>query len=119
MVPVHKKSGTDLFHYFQYVEKYSSFYQDLISSNQSVFKHGDSCIYQLLSITLEIHQSFDKGFELRGIFLDISKGFDKIWHNNLIFKLKQNGMTGDLLNILISFLKERKQRVVINDQHSK
>ena len=28
-------------------------------------------------------------------------------------------MTGDLLNILINFLKERKQRVVINGQHSK
>ena len=28
-------------------------------------------------------------------------------------------MTGDLLNILIDFLKERKQRVVLNGQHSK
>ena len=113
---------TDLFHYFQYVEKYLSFYyniNDLISSNQSVFKQGDSCIYQLLSITHEIYQSLDNGFELRGIFLDISKGFDKVWHNGLIFKLKQNGLTGDLLNILINFLKERKQRVVINGQHSK
>ena len=33
---------------------------DLISSNQSHFKQGDSCIYQLLSVTLEICQSFDK-----------------------------------------------------------
>ena len=29
------------------------------------------------------------------------------------------GVTGDLLNILIDFLKERKQRVVLNGQHSK
>ena len=28
-------------------------------------------------------------------------------------------VTGDLLNILIDFLKERKQRVVFNGQHSK
>ena len=51
---------------------------DLISSNLSGFKQGDSCIYQLLSITREIYQSFDKGFEVRGIFLDISKGLDKV-----------------------------------------
>ena len=51
---------------------------DLISSNQSGFKQGDSCIYQLLSIKHEIYQSFDNGFEVRGIFLDISKAFDKI-----------------------------------------
>ena len=41
-----------------------------------------------------------------------------MWHKGLIFKLKQNGVTGDLLNILIDFLKERKQRVVLNGQHS-
>ena len=87
---------------------------DLISSNQSGFKQGDSCIYQLLSITHEIYQSFDNGFEVRGIFLDISKAFDKVWHKGLISKLKQNGVTGDLLNFLIDFLK-----VALNGQHSK
>ena len=64
---------------------------NLISSNQLDFKLGDSCIYQLLSITHEIYQSFDNGFEVRGIFLDISKAFDKVWHKGFIFKLKQNG----------------------------
>ena len=53
---------------------------NLISSNQSGFKPGDSCINQLLSITHEIYKSFDDGFEVRGVFLDISKAFDKVWH---------------------------------------
>ena len=95
---------------------------DLISSNQSVFKQGYSCIYQLLSITHEIYQSFDNSFEVRGIFLrgkGISKASDKVWHKVLIFKSKQNAVTDDLLNILIDFLKERKQRVVLNGQDSK
>ena len=51
---------------------------NLISSNQSGFKPGDSCINQLLSITHEICKMFDDGFEVRGIFLDISKAFDKV-----------------------------------------
>ena len=71
----------------------------LISTNQSGFKPGDSCINQLLSITHEIYKSFDDGLEVRSVFLDISKAFDKVWHEGVIFKLKQNGISGDLLNI--------------------
>ena len=51
---------------------------DLISQNQSSLKPTDSCINQLLSITYEIYKSFDDGWEVRGIFLDISKVFDKV-----------------------------------------
>ena len=63
---------------------------------------------QLISITHEIYQSFDNGFEVRGVFLDISKAFDKVWHNGLIYKLKQNGVAGDFLDTLTNFLKHRK-----------
>ena len=51
---------------------------NLISKNQSGFRPGDSCINQLLSITHEIYQSFDDNLEVRAIFLDISKAFDKV-----------------------------------------
>ena len=91
---------------------------NLISQHQSGFKPGDSCINQLLSITHEIHQSFDDGFDVRSVFLDISKAFDKVWHDGLIFKLKQNGISGNLLNLLSNFLRNRKQRVVLNGQSS-
>ena len=91
---------------------------DLISQHQSGFKPGDSCINQLLSITHEIYQSFDEGFDVRSVFLDISKAFDKVWHDGLIFKLKQNGISGNLLNLLSSFLRNRKQRVVLNGKTS-
>ena len=45
----------------------------LISQNQSGFKPGDSCINQLLSITFEVYKSFDDGWEVKGVFLDIKK----------------------------------------------
>ena len=51
---------------------------ELISSNQSGFKPGDSCVNQLVSITHEIYESFDDSREDRGIFLDISETFDKV-----------------------------------------
>ena len=76
---------------------------NLILLHQSVFKGGDSCINQLLSITHEIYKSFDEGFEVRGVFLDISKAFDRVWHDGLIFKLQENGISGKLLLLLKDF----------------
>ena len=91
---------------------------NLLSPNQSGFRPGDSCISQLVSIIHNIYKSFDDGLEVRGVFLDISKAFDKVWHEGLIFKLKQNGMSGNLINLLTDFLSNRKQRVVLNGQYS-
>ena len=91
---------------------------ELISPNQSGFKPGDSCINQLLAITHEIYKSFEDRYEVRGVFLYISKAFDKVWHEGLIFKLKQNGKSGNLLNLLCDFLRNRKQRVLLSGQVS-
>ena len=91
---------------------------DLISPKQSGFRPGDSCINQLLSINHEILSAFDIGLEVQGLFLDISKAFDKVWHAGLIYKQRQNGICGDLINILNDFLTNRKRRVVLNGQCS-
>ena len=67
----------------------SSFFlaNNLLVPNQSGFKPNDSCSNQLLSISHEIYSSFGDGFEVRHIFLDISKGFNKLWHKGIIFNL--------------------------------
>ena len=91
-----------------------------ITTNQSGFKPGDSTTNQLLYIT-HIHSSFDLNMsrEVRHVFLDMSKAFDKVWHKGLQFKLKQNGISGQILNLLTSYLDKRKQRVLLNgcDSH--
>ena len=51
---------------------------DLILPNQSGFKAGDSCINKLLSIMHDIYKFFDCSYEVKSVFLDISKVFDKV-----------------------------------------
>ena len=55
---------------------------------------------------------------MRGTFLDLSKAFDKVWHDGLFYKLKAYGVQGKLLSLLRKYLQKRKQRVVLNGQTS-
>ena len=91
---------------------------NLISENQSGFKPDDSCVNQLLAITHEIFSSFDDSYKVRGVFLDISEVFDEVSDEEIIHKLKCNGISRNLLRLLTYFLRNRKQRVILNDQSS-
>ena len=86
----------------------------LLTPKQSGFRPGDSTVNQLIAITQQIHTAFEKfpSYETRAVFLDISKAFDKVWHEGLLFKLKSSGISGDLLKLIQSFLSGRQQRVV-------
>ena len=55
---------------------------------------------------------------MRGVSLDISKAFDKVWHRGLLFKLKPYGVEGELLFLLKYYLRNREQRVILNGQTS-
>ena len=92
----------------------------LITQNQSGFRLGDSTTNQLLYLNNTIHQAFDsaESLEVRSVFLDISKTFDKVWYDELIFKLKENGVSGNLLKLLQNYINNRKQRVVLNGSFS-
>ena len=84
------------------------------------FPKKDSCVSQLLAITHKIFETFDAcpSLETRAVFLDISKAFNKVWHEGLLFKLESYGIKGPLLTLITSFLTDRFQRVVLNGQCS-
>ena len=91
---------------------------NVLTSNQSGFTPGDSAINQLIYMTNEFGRALDEGKEIRVVFCDISKAFDRVWHKGLIYKLKAIGIKGKLLNWIENYLSERKQRVVINNTNS-
>ena len=87
---------------------------NIISENQSGFKQ----LLMKLEITHEIFSSFDDNCEVRVGFLDISKVFDKEWQERIIHKIKCTDISGNWLNLLTDFFRNREQRVIPNGQSS-
>ena len=52
------------------------------------------------------------------MLLDISKAFDKVWHDGLLYKLKSNGISGNLLKFFENYIFNRHQRVTLNGSES-
>ena len=88
------------------------FLQIILDSDQGILVSIN--FFQLTVKSLSV---FDMGLKVREIFLDISKSFGKVWHDGkawhdgLIFKLCENGVFGEKIDLLEGFLNNRKQRV--------
>ena len=133
IIPVHKKSDKQIVNNHRPVSLLPTFGKilekllfnsimdfleenNLLNSNQSGFWPNDSCESQLLSILYDIHSSFD--CYPSPIFLDISKPFDRVWHEGLIYKIQSTGISGTPLKLIKSFLSARFQHVLLNSQAS-
>ena len=86
---------------------------NLLSSLQSGFIPGDSTVNQLTYLYNTFCQALDSGNEVRVVFCDISKAFDRVWHAGLLLKLEAAGVTGQVLEWFKSYLTNLKQRVVL------
>ncbi|KAL4084622.1 hypothetical protein QTP88_027553 [Uroleucon formosanum] len=77
-----------------------------------------STTQQLLRLTEHINNSFEKHYHAGAVFIDISKAFDKVWHQGLLFKLKIINTPNYIFNIISEFLSNRQFSVKINDNYS-
>ena len=136
VVPIHKKESKNLIKNYRpisllpvfskaferiiFISLFNYFLENkLFTECQSSFLLGGSCILQLLSIAHEIYKSFDcnPSVDVRGTFLEISKAFDKLWHDGLIYK--SYSVESKLLNLIQNYLTYRQQRVLLNGRTSK
>ena len=94
-------------------------FNNFLNSNQSGCRPGDSCVHQVISITHDIHKAFDTNpsLEIRRIFLNLSKAFDKVWNGFLLHKLRRTGICEiyKYFKLTNSFLSGRFQRGFLND----
>ncbi len=100
-------------HLYNYLQDHN-----LLTPLQSGFVSGDSTVNQLTYLYTVFSEAIDSGKEIRAIFCDISKAFDRVWHKGLLFKLQSSGISGHLLNWFSSYLTRRKQRVVLPGVYS-
>ena len=102
---------------FKYVYNYfqTNF---LITVWQSGFRPQNSTVSQLVELYHKFCKSVSEGKEIRIVFLDISKAFDRVWHRGLLKKLEHFGIKGCLLEWFRDYLYDRTQRVVVNGQSS-
>ena len=90
----------------------------LLTPVQSGFVPGNSTINQLLNIYHLLCDALDKKKDVRIVFCDISKAFDRVWHKGLLYKLHRFGIKWDLLQWYGSYLQNRCQRVVLGNATS-
>ena len=91
---------------------------NMLSSFQSGFIPGDSTINQLTYLYHTFCEALDSGKEVRAVFCDISKAFDRVWHAGLLYKLEAASVTGEVLNWFKSYLSDRRQCVILPGVYS-
>ena len=111
-------SVSKLFERLVFDKMYEFLSSSFLSASQFGFMKNRSTVKQLLIYTYKILQAFELNQQYDSVMLDIRKAFDTVSHNLLLSKLWEAGITGSLLSLLKCYLSDRKQCVVVNDQHS-
>ena len=90
----------------------------LIRKSQHGFMPAKSCTTNLLEFLEVATRVVDEGNNMDVVYLDFSKAFDLVPRKRLLSKLKAHGFGGPLLNWIDKWLRDRKQRVVLNGKAS-
>ena len=92
---------------------------NLATKLQSAYTPCHSTETALLKVHSDILESMDHGKIMLLVMLDLSAAFDTIDHQILLTRLEAYyGLTGDALNWMSSYLRQRKQVVVTDGQRS-
>lgn len=95
-----------------------------LNSNKFFYKHqyGFRCKTSTSTATVElindISEELERGRVVSGLFLDLKKAFDTVNHDILLLKLNYAGVRGTILRLLISYLSNRKQFVIVGNESS-
>ena len=84
---------------------------DILNDSQYGFRKKRSTLHALLNATENVYKALDMKLHTLGIFIDFSRAFDTINHTLLLKKLYHYGIRGNMLDLLGSYLTDRKQFV--------
>ena len=95
-----------------------SYVTNLLSDYITGFRKSHATQHCLVKMLENWKSALDKSEFVCALFMDLSKAFDTINHDLLLAKLKAYGFSKDALTLMCSYLKNRKQNVVINNSAS-
>ena len=98
---------------YSYLTKFKILYEF-----QFGFREGHSTIFALSEIIDNIRSELEKGNHVLGTYLDLSKAFDTVNHDILLYKLNYYGIRGHVLDWFRSYLTNRKQVTYVNGTYS-
>ena len=91
---------------------------NLIKDSQHGFRRGRSCLTNLLEFFHHMFSTYDKSRAVDILYLDFKKAFDKVPHKRLMNKVRSLGITDEVGDWIEDWLRNRKQRVIINGASS-
>ena len=87
-------------------------------ANQYGFRRGHSTDMAVMDMVENIRKAWEKGESCLGIFVDFKKAFDTVNHHILLAKMEHFGIRGAPLELIRSYLSNRRQYVVFNGAES-
>ena len=109
-------SVSKVFERIMYNQMYTYFTQlKVFYKSQYGFRQFHSTELATLELVDRITHSMDKNLLPINIYLDLSKAFDTLDHNILLYKLRYYGFKADSLNLMRDYLCNRTQQVLYND----
>ena len=91
---------------------------NLFANEQHGFVPRRECKTNLLSTMEDWSEAIELGLDTDVIYTDFAKAFDPVPHKRLSLKLKANGIEGDVLKWIRSFLTGRRHRVCVDGELS-
>ena len=88
------------------------------SDFQYGFRSSRSTADLLTVVSDRIARAFNRFGATRAVALDISKAFDRVWHADLLHRLKSYGISGPIFGLISSFLSNRQLRVILDGKSS-
>ena len=92
-----------------YFDKYN-----LLAEQQYGFRKRHSTEYAAVKLIDHVSKEMENGKTPTNVYIDLSKAFDTLTFDILLFKLKYYGVTDTALDLIRSYLTNRKQYVVFN-----
>ena len=73
---------------------------------------------RILLVSVRITYTFNRSGATRAVPLDMTKVFDRIWHADLLHKFKSYGVSGQVFDLIPSFLSSRRLQPVLDGKSS-